>query len=83
MFAPLFIGGRVLELGSRYARPEFARTLRLLAAKGAGGFYEGEVAEVLVSVVRDRGGLMTLEDLRSMSYLVGHTGGADLARVPG
>lgn len=65
MYAPLFKDGQVLPLGERYYRPEFARTLELIARKGAKAFYEGEVAEGIVKAVRDRGGLMTLDDLKS------------------
>jgi gamma-glutamyltranspeptidase/glutathione hydrolase len=65
MFAPLFKDGHVLPLGERYYRPEFARTLELIARKGAKAFYEGEVAEGIVKAVRGWGGLMTLDDLKS------------------
>jgi gamma-glutamyltranspeptidase/glutathione hydrolase len=65
MYAPLFQDGKALPLGARYPRPEFARTLRILAERGAAGFYEGEVAEALIKVVRERGGLMSLDDLKS------------------
>ncbi|KAI9638894.1 nucleophile aminohydrolase [Dioszegia hungarica] len=65
MYAPLFPDGKALPPGAKYPRPEFARTLRLLADRGADGFYEGEVAEALIKVVRERGGLMSLDDLKN------------------
>jgi gamma-glutamyltranspeptidase / glutathione hydrolase len=41
-----------------------AKTFRLLAQKGRKGFYEGEVAEAIVKVVKDLGGHLDLDDLR-------------------
>lgn len=67
MYAPLFADGQVLEVGARYRRPEYARTLRIIAENGTEAFYEGEIAEALIRVVRERGGLMTLDDLKSRS----------------
>lgn len=67
MYHPLFRDGKIIPIGEKYVRPEYARTLRLIAEGGADAFYSGEVAEGLVKVVRERGGLMTLEDLYSMS----------------
>ena len=39
--------------------------LQALAKEGAKGFYEGHVAEAIVTAVQQHGGLMTLEDLRN------------------
>jgi gamma-glutamyltranspeptidase/glutathione hydrolase len=44
--------------------PTIANTFKLLAKYGKKGFYEGEVAEQIVKVVSDLGGLLTLEDLK-------------------
>lgn len=67
MYHALFKDGKVLPIGDKYYRPEYARTLELIAKKGSDAFYEGEVAEGLVKAVRDKGGLMTLDDLKSES----------------
>ena len=69
MYHPLFQDGKIIPIGSKYYRPEYARTLELIADGGADAFYQGEVAEALVKVVRDRGGLMTLDDLKRASGL--------------
>jgi gamma-glutamyltranspeptidase / glutathione hydrolase len=42
--------------------PALAKTLRAIAAKGARGFYEGEVAADMVATLRALGGLHTEED---------------------
>ena len=42
-----------------------SNTFRLLGKHGKAGFYQGKVAEELVKVVQDLGGLLTLEDLQS------------------
>lgn len=61
----LTAAGEVPELGTVIRQPELARTLETLAARGAKGFYEGRVAEELVSGVRAGGGIWTLADLAS------------------
>jgi hypothetical protein len=63
-FHSLFRDGKALSQGDIYTRPEYARTLQILAERGAEAFYEGEIAEAVVEVVRARGGLMKAEDLR-------------------
>ncbi|ORY25464.1 gamma-glutamyltranspeptidase [Naematelia encephala] len=64
MYHALFKNGRVLAVGELYYRPEFAMTLEAIAEKGADAFYGGEIAKAMVDTVRERGGLMTLDDLR-------------------
>jgi gamma-glutamyltranspeptidase/glutathione hydrolase len=56
--------GQVPELGYIIKQPELAATLEALAAQGAKGFYEGQVAADLVAGVRAGGGIWTLADLR-------------------
>jgi gamma-glutamyltranspeptidase/glutathione hydrolase len=55
--------GRPLAEGERVKRPELARTLSLLAERGADGFYKGSVAAAIAAAVRAQGGLVTVEDL--------------------
>jgi gamma-glutamyltranspeptidase / glutathione hydrolase len=55
--------GEALRAGDIHTQPELARTLRLIAQKGRVGFYEGEVAEDMVSVLQALGGLHMHEDL--------------------
>ena len=54
--------GRAPAAGDRLAHPALAVTLRRIAKDGRSGFYEGEVAEELVSVLRAMGSLMVQED---------------------
>lgn len=66
------------ELSSIYLRDGFpygegevikqenlANTLSILAENGLDAFYEGELAEKIVTAVQDNGGIMTLDDLKS------------------
>lgn len=55
--------GEVPAAGYRLVQPDLARTLERLAARGARGFYEGDVAEALVTGVRTAGGIWAAEDL--------------------
>ena len=57
-------GKRAPGPGELFHNPTLANTFRLLAKHGKSGFYEGQVAEALVKVVQDLGGLLTLEDLK-------------------
>ncbi|RLJ19963.1 gamma-glutamyltransferase [bacterium endosymbiont of Escarpia laminata] len=45
-------------------QPDLSRTLAALAEKGREGFYQGEVASLLVEGVRQAGGIWTLKDLQ-------------------
>lgn len=56
-------GGEPLRPGSLLRQPELARTLALIAEKGADGFHKGTVAEQIASFVRRTGGVLTPEDL--------------------
>jgi gamma-glutamyltranspeptidase/glutathione hydrolase len=49
--------------GARFVQPALARSLELIAAEGADGFYRGEIGESIVATVQDLGGLLTMEDL--------------------
>ncbi|EWC48889.1 hypothetical protein DRE_00194 [Drechslerella stenobrocha 248] len=42
-----------------------AETFRVVGREGKKGFYEGRIAEEIVKAVRARGGVMTLDDLKS------------------
>ncbi|WKA28793.1 gamma-glutamyltransferase [Bradyrhizobium roseum] len=57
--------GTPLQEGDRLIQPDLAATLAAIAAQGPRGFYEGPVAERLAKAVRDGGGLMTSDDLKS------------------
>ena len=52
-----------LEDGDRLKQPDLAKTLRLIADKGAAAFYQGEVAQKIVNEVNQDGNVMSLDDL--------------------
>ncbi|HEX4895410.1 MAG TPA: gamma-glutamyltransferase [Solimonas sp.] len=56
--------GQALREGDLLRQPDLAWTLEALARSGRAGFYEGEVAEKLLTAVQRTGGLWTAEDLR-------------------
>jgi gamma-glutamyltranspeptidase / glutathione hydrolase len=60
-----FPGGQPVAAGATLRNPDYAETLRLLAAEGADGFYGGKVAEGIVEAVRgaDNPGLLSMQDL--------------------
>lgn len=55
--------GSAYQPGERLKQPELARSLKLIAAQGADGFYRGETATKLVKAVNEAGGSMSLQDL--------------------
>ncbi|HWB71958.1 MAG TPA: gamma-glutamyltransferase, partial [Egibacteraceae bacterium] len=62
IYAP---GGRLLAAGERLHQPGLVRALELLAGEGAASFYRGAVAEVLLALMREHGGLVTRADLEA------------------
>src|SRR6476620_3202672 len=50
--------------GEIFKNPALAATLRLIAEKGAAGFYEGKTADAILAVERELGGTMTAADLK-------------------
>jgi gamma-glutamyltranspeptidase / glutathione hydrolase len=57
--------GRVLQTGDRLDQPGLVAALELLADEGAGSVYGGTIAELLLGLMDERGGLVTLDDLRA------------------
>ncbi|HEY6892771.1 MAG TPA: gamma-glutamyltransferase [Rhodanobacteraceae bacterium] len=57
------VDGEAPQEGWVFKTPDLAHVLELLAARGADGFYKGEIAKKLVDGVRAEGGRWTLEDL--------------------
>ncbi len=60
-------GGKVPELGAKFANPDIARTLRLIAEQGRDVFYKGEIAQAIVRTSSAFGGTMQLDDLAEFS----------------
>ena len=58
-------GGRLLPAGGRLEQPGLVRGLELLADEGPRCAYEGTIGEALLTLVAERGGLVTRRDLSS------------------
>lgn len=54
--------GKAPAAGDRFVQANLAETLRAIAKNGAKAFYEGKIAEDMVSKLRQHGGLHTMED---------------------
>src|SRR5215210_3668988 len=89
IYAP---GGRLLEAGEKLEQPGLAAALNLLGEAGPESMYNGSLAEALLELMEDRGGLVTKADLEAyrpewLEPVVGEHGGyrietrAGLARV--
>ena len=55
--------GRAPRGGEVFRNPDLARSLGLVAEQGASAFYQGALAEAIVSLSQLSGGTMTLDDL--------------------
>jgi gamma-glutamyltranspeptidase/glutathione hydrolase len=55
--------GQVPAVGFILKQPDLARSLSVVAEKGAEGFYRGALADKLIAGVRSLGGIWTREDL--------------------
>jgi len=60
----LLIDGEAPKAGQLMKIPTMANTFKKIAEHGKSGFYEGEVAEAIVSIIGEMGGYMTLDDLK-------------------
>jgi len=61
----LTIEGRGPMPGELFQNPNLAKTFRLVAEGGKEAFYQEEIAEAIVNVLHENGGVMTLNDLSS------------------
>lgn len=61
----LTIDGRAPKAGEIFQNKGLARTFKLVAERGAQGFYQGSVAESIVAVIKEAGGCLSAEDLAS------------------
>ncbi|XP_072516175.1 glutathione hydrolase-like YwrD proenzyme [Salminus brasiliensis] len=61
----LLINNRPPKHGQVMTNPSLARTFQELALRGRAGFYEGRIAEAVVDVVKENGGVMSLDDLKN------------------
>jgi gamma-glutamyltranspeptidase/glutathione hydrolase len=61
----LTIEGRGPQPGEIFRNPNLARTFEMVARGGVSAFYQGEIAEAIVVVIKEAGGCMSLDDLAS------------------
>ena len=63
--------GSPYRTGDRFSNPALGRTLRRIAVEGRKGFYKGEVAEEIVGLLNDLGGVHTMDDFagQTSSYV--------------
>ncbi len=59
----LTIEGRGPRAGEIFRNPGLAKTFEAVALGGRAAFYQGEIAEAIVQVLRSAGGVMSLNDL--------------------
>ena len=79
--------GTSLQEGDRLVQSDLAATLTAIAEQGPRGFYEGPVAEKLAKGIRDAGGIMTSDDLKSYAAVIrepvrGTYRGYDIVSMP-
>ncbi len=65
------LDGRAPDVGQVFRAPGQAEVLRRIAAQGRAGFYEGEVAEDMVTSLHALGGTHTLEDFAATACTYG------------
>jgi gamma-glutamyltranspeptidase/glutathione hydrolase len=80
-------GGKAPTLGQIFRAPGQAEVLRRIAREGRAGFYEGEVAEDMITSLQALGGTHTLEDLAATrcdytTPVSGPYGGIELVEHP-
>ncbi|MBE0671739.1 MAG: gamma-glutamyltransferase, partial [Anaerolineales bacterium] len=59
------IDGRAPKAGEIFQNKGLAKTFKLVAERGAQGFYQGSIAESIVAVIKEAGGCLSAEDLAS------------------
>ncbi|VAW63919.1 Gamma-glutamyltranspeptidase @ Glutathione hydrolase [hydrothermal vent metagenome] len=66
--AQIFLqNNKVPDEGYTIKQPDLAKTLALIAEKGAAGFYQGAMAKKLISGVKDAGGIWSEDDFKQYS----------------
>jgi gamma-glutamyltranspeptidase / glutathione hydrolase len=57
-------GGQTPAEGALFRQPDYARTLKQVAAKGAEDFYSGDLARRIAAFYKAQGGILGVDDLR-------------------
>ena len=63
-FKKIFYKDFPVQMNKRLFQLELAETLKIISKKGVNGFYGGEVADKIVSDMKNRKGLISLKDLK-------------------
>jgi gamma-glutamyltranspeptidase/glutathione hydrolase len=79
--------GQPYVAGDRFIQKDLAKTLRLIAAKGADAFYRGPIADLIDTEMKRTGGLITKSDLAAYkpverATLTGTYRGFDIIAMP-
>ncbi|KWV45880.1 gamma-glutamyltranspeptidase [Bradyrhizobium macuxiense] len=79
--------GTPLHEGDRLIQGDLATTLTAISDQGPRGFYDGAVAEKLVKGIKDAGGIISLDDLKSYQPVIrqpirGTYRGYDIVSMP-
>jgi gamma-glutamyltranspeptidase/glutathione hydrolase len=61
----MLLNGKAPKVGQMMKIPNLANTFNELAINGKSGYYEGRIAEAIVEIQNLKGGVMTLDDLKS------------------
>lgn len=65
-FAHIFLNdGKSYKAGEVFKQPELGDTLQIIAQQGADAFYNGEIAEKIVTDLQRLGGLLTIDDFKN------------------
>jgi gamma-glutamyltranspeptidase/glutathione hydrolase len=64
-FKKIFYKKYPVQINKRLVQSELAKTLKIIAKNGVKGFYEGQVANKIAQDMRDRGGLISTQDLQN------------------
>jgi gamma-glutamyltranspeptidase/glutathione hydrolase len=62
--------GTPLQQDDKLVQTDLATTLEAISTQGPRGFYEGAVAAKVIAGIRDAGGIMTLDDLKSYQPVI-------------
>tara|TARA_R110002050_G_scaffold57423_5_gene129356 strand:+ start:277785 stop:279506 length:1722 start_codon:yes stop_codon:yes gene_type:complete len=62
--------GTAYKVGEIFKQPDLAKTLQLIADKGAAGFYSGDTARLIAAEMQRHGGLITYEDLANYKAVI-------------
>jgi gamma-glutamyltranspeptidase/glutathione hydrolase len=54
--------GRPFRVGEKFIQTDLANTLQLISDKGTNAFYQGQIAQAIVSASQKNGGILSLKD---------------------